>query len=73
MEQRRLPRSANGLTSTATFIIDLDDVYFPDLKADDLHVGSWKPNGTKATCFDVLLGGEIQVITTKPKKTHSSS
>ena len=42
-----------GVTSNATFIIDMDDVHFPDLKADDL--GSWKPNGTKATYFHVLL------------------
>lgn len=60
-----------GVTHTATFVIDLDDIHFPDLKADDL--GSWKPNGTKATCFDLLVGGEIQIITPKPKKILPSS
>ena len=42
-----------GVTKTATFIVDLDDVLFSDLKADDL--GTWKANGTKSTYFLCLL------------------
>ena len=38
-----------GVDKNATFIIDLNDVNFADLKADDL--GVWKTNGTKTTYF----------------------
>ena len=40
-----------GVTKTATFIVDLDDVLFSDLKADDL--GVWNANGTKSTYFSM--------------------
>ena len=48
--------------------IDLDDVHFADLKADDL--GSWKAGGTKRTLFRVLPSGAITIIPAKPK-AHS--
>ena len=38
-----------GVTRSATFLVDLDDVSFRDLKADDL--GVWTGNGTKSTYF----------------------
>ena len=38
-----------GVVRNATFFIDLDDVKFGDLKADDL--GVWKASGTKTTFF----------------------
>ena len=41
-----------GVTKTATFVIDLDDVLFSDLKADDL--GTWIANGTKSTYFTII-------------------
>ena len=34
-----------AVTSTATFVIDVDDVDFMDLHADDF--GTWKTNETK--------------------------
>ena len=33
-----------GVTKNASFIVDVDDVEFADLKAEDL--GTWKTNGT---------------------------
>ncbi len=60
-----------GVTSNATFIIGLDDLHFPDLKADDL--GSWKPNGTKVTYFRILLSGAIRIMSVKPKVNPSAS
>lgn len=38
-----------GVTQNALFLIDLDEVHFNDLKADDL--GSWKTTGTKRSHF----------------------
>ena len=33
-----------GVTKNASFIVDIDDVLFSDLRADDL--GTWRNNGT---------------------------
>lgn len=41
-----------GVTKNASFIINVDDVHFADLKPDDFR--SWKTNGTKATYFRIL-------------------
>ena len=38
-----------GVSKNAAFIVDVDDVEFADLKADDL--GTWKTNRTKSTYF----------------------
>ena len=54
-----------GVTKTATFVIDLDDVLFSDLKADDL--GTWIANGTKSTYFTMSRKGEIRLTSGKPK------
>lgn len=56
-----------GIAQSATFIVDLDDVMFSDLKADDL--GAWTTNGTKSIYFS-MLGGDIQIASGKP--SHSS-
>ena len=48
-----------GVTTTASFVIDIDDVNFIDLRADDL--GVWKTNGTKTTHFTILENNTIQV------------
>lgn len=53
-----------GVNKNASFIIDIDDVHFSDLKADDL--GTWKTNGTKTTYFWIRPSGTI-VISTKQK------
>ena len=45
---KRLPYSATG----CYIVIDLDDVLFSDLKADDL--GTWIANGTKSTYFTII-------------------
>ena len=60
-----------GITKSASFVVDIDDVEFPDLKADDM--GVWKTNGTKKTHFRVLPSGRIWVTSTKgatPKSSH---
>jgi hypothetical protein len=49
-----------GLSKNATFIVDIDDVIFADLQADDL--GTWKSNGTKSTHFNILPSGAIHVL-----------
>lgn len=54
-----------GVTKSATFIVDIDDVVFADLKADDL--GVWKANGTKTTHFRILPSGRIWIASSKPK------
>ena len=48
-----------GVTRSASFVVDIDDVEFADLKADDM--GVWKPNGTKRTHFKVLPSGKIWI------------
>ena len=58
-----------GVTKNASFIIDVDDVHFADLKADDL--GSWKPNGTKATYFRILPSGTMRILSGRPRITTS--
>lgn len=45
-----------GVTTNATFIIDLDCVQFEDLKADDL--GVWKSTGVKRVDFVITDEGE---------------
>ena len=52
-----------GVTKNASFIIDIADVHFADLKADDL--GSWKPNGTKATYFRFLPSGTKRILSAR--------
>jgi len=44
-------------TKNTSFIMDLDDVEFADLKANDL--GTWKAKGTKTTHFWIHLSGSI--------------
>lgn len=56
-----------SIAQSATFIIDLDDVLFSDLKADDL--GTWSSNGTKSTYFS-MVAGSIEIASGKP--SHSS-
>ena len=53
-----------GVTKNATFIVDIDDVMFSDLKADDL--GTWKNNGTKSTYFSMSVNGSVAVASGKP-------
>ena len=52
-----------GVTKNATFIVDIDDVLFTDLKADDL--GTWMNNGTKSTYFTMLPNGSIWIASGK--------
>ena len=59
-----------GVTKNATFIVDVDDVAFSDLKADDL--GTWKTNGTKTTHFWIRPSGTI-VISPKQKGPDTKS
>ena len=56
--------SAPGGYENATFIVDIDDVMFSDLKADDL--GTWKNNGTKSTYFSMFVNGSVAVASGKP-------
>lgn len=58
-----------GIRKNATFIVDMDDIPFMDLKSDDL--GVWKTNGTKTTYFMILESGEI-FISRKQKGPRSS-
>ena len=60
-----------GVTKNASFIIDVDDVHFADLKADDL--GSWKPNGTKTTYFRILPSGTMRILSGRPKVVTQST
>ena len=55
----------------ASFIIDVDDINFNDLKADDL--GSWTTKGTKQTFFRLASDGSISVAIGKPKIREGSS
>ena len=54
-----------GVTKNATFILDIDDIPFSDIKADDL--GVWKANGTKTTHFRILDDGSIMIASAKLK------
>lgn len=56
-----------GVDKNATFIIDLNDVNFADLKADDL--GVWKTNGTKTTYFKSLPSGKM-IVTKQKTSSH---
>ena len=60
-----------GVTKTATFIIDLDDVLFSDLKADDR--GTWNANGTKSTYFSMSPSGTVRIASEKPSRSVKSS
>ena len=59
-----------GVTKNATFIVDIDDVAFADLRADDL--GAWKTNGTKTTYFRILPSGTIWIASNKGKEPRST-
>ena len=60
-----------GVTRNATFVVDLDDVLFSDLKADDL--GTWTANGTKSTYFSMSPNGVVQIASGKPTRSSRSS
>ena len=53
-----------GVMRNAVFMIDLDEVHFSDLKADDL--GSWKATGTKRTHFRFTRSQDIRYASRKP-------
>ena len=55
-----------GVSANATFIVDIDKVYFSDLKCDDL--GTWTATGTKSTFFRFAASG-IKIS----EKKHSQS
>ena len=54
-----------AVTKNTTFLTDVDDVAFTDLKADDL--GTWKVNGTKSAYFSIRSSGAIMIIPGKGK------
>ena len=60
-----------GVIKNATFIVDIDDVLFSDLKADDL--GTWKNNGTKSTYFSMSTNGSVAIANGKPSRSTESS
>ena len=60
-----------GVTKTATFIVDLDDVLFSDLKADDL--GNWNATGTKSTYFSLSPNGVVRIAAGKPSRSLKSA
>ena len=53
-----------GVMRNAVFLIDLDEVHYEDLKADDL--GSWKATGTKRTYFRFTQSQAIRYASGKP-------
>lgn len=59
-----------GIARNATFVVDLDQVFFSDLKADDL--GTWSSNGTKSTYFS-MVAGNIEITNGKPSHNSRSS
>ena len=59
-----------GVMRNAAFLIDLDEVHFEDLKADDL--GSWKATGTKRTYFRFTRSKAIQYASGKPTGSSTS-
>lgn len=60
-----------GVAKNASFIVDIDDVLFADLKADDL--GTWINNGTKSTYFSMSANGSISIANGKPSHSTKSS
>ena len=52
-----------GVFENATFVIDLDEVCFSDLRSDEL--GSWKATGTKSTWFRLTNDG-VRIFVKKP-------
>ena len=46
-----------GVSENATFLIDLEEVTFCDLKSDDM--GSWKATGTKSIYFKFSEGAIV--------------
>ena len=59
-----------GVTKTATFIVDLDDILFNDLKADDL--GVWSANGAKSIYFTLSRNGVVRIASKKPSRSIDS-
>ena len=59
-----------GVSRTATFIVDIDEVPFSDLKADDL--GVWVPKGTKLVYFTKSANGTIRTAPDKPSLSERS-
>jgi len=59
-----------GVSQNAAFVVDVDEIDFEDLKADDL--GSWKGTGTKRTHFRVLSSGAIKYSQKKPDASWST-
>lgn len=60
-----------GVTTNATFVVDVDDVSFSDLKADDL--GTWTANGTKSTYFSMSSSGVVHIASGRPSRSSNSS
>ena len=56
-----------GVTKSATFIVDIDEVLFSDQKADDL--GTWKNNGTESTYFSMSANGSVAIAGGKKVKS----
>ena len=52
-------------------MVDLDDVLFGDLKADDL--GTWNANGTKSTFFSMSPNGVVRIASGRPSHSMMSS
>ena len=59
-----------SVTTNATFVVDVDDVSFCDLQADDL--GTWKANGTKSTYFFMSSKGVVHIASGKPLRRSNS-
>ena len=60
-----------GVSQNAVFLIDLDQVHFNDLKADDL--GSWKTTGTKRSNFRFTQGQAVQYASGKLQYSSKGS
>ena len=56
-----------GVMRNAVFMIDLDEVHFSDLKADDQ--GSWRATGTKRTHFHFTQSQDIRYASGKPHRS----
>ena len=48
------------MTKNTAFVIDVADVAFTDLKADNLD--KWKATGTKSIYFSIRWSGAIMII-----------
>ena len=57
-----------GIVKNATFIVDIDDVLFSDLKS----IGTWKNNGTKSTYFSMSTNGSVAIASGKPSHSTKS-